>query len=272
VLWVRLRHLIDAEILDATTKLKAVVSATTGLNHIDVDECSRRNICILSLRGETEFLRDIRATAELTIGLMLGVMRHIPVAVGRAREGEWNRDQFKGHELAGQRVGIVGHGRLGRLVAGYLRGFGCDVVASDPCPVETPDVPLVPLDELLARSDIVSLHVSLTKKTNGMFEDGCFTSMKQGAWFINTSRGELVDEAALLEALQTGRLAGAALDVLASEKTSGMREYPLVEYARTHDNLIITPHIGGATYESMAKTELFMAEKLIRTSTELFPA
>lgn len=269
VLWVRLRHSIDSEVMDLAPNLKLIVSPTTGLNHIDEAECARRGISILSLRGETGFLREIRATAELTVGLMLSVMRHIPDAVVQVRQGDWNRDRFKGYELAQKRVGIVGHGRLGRLVAEYLQAFGCDVVACDPNPVEPPDVPLVTLTELLETSDIVSLHINLTTENEGFFDDGCFDSIKRGAWLINTARGELVDEAALLVALRSGRIAGAALDVLANEDSGGMQEHPLVAYARSHNNLIITPHIGGATYESMAKTELFMTRKLIHVRSDI---
>jgi D-3-phosphoglycerate dehydrogenase len=270
VLWVRLRHRIDAGILASAPKLKVIASPTTGLNHIDQDETEKRGINILSLRGETEFLREVRATAELTVALMLSVMRKIPDAVSQVKKGEWNRDRWKGCELAGRRIGIVGHGRLGRLVAGYAEAFDCDVVTSDPDPVEPPDVPLVPLEQLLATSDIVTLHVNLDAKTKGFFDEHCFRSMKPGAWFVNTARGELVDEAALLGALESGQLAGAALDVLAHEDTRRMGEHPVVAYARAHDNLIITPHIGGATFESMARTELFLAEKLARAKSKIF--
>ncbi len=121
---------------------------------------------------------------------------------------------------------------------------------------------MLPLEQLLERADIVTLHVDLRAGTQKFFTAKEFSMMKEGAWFINTSRGELIDEEALLSALRSGRLAGAALDVLRAENSAGMASHPLVIHARDHDNLIITPHIGGCTTESLEKTELFLAEKL----------
>ena len=263
VLWVRLRHAIDRTVMDAAPGLRAIVTPTTGLNHIDVSEAGRRGIEVLSLRGETGFLRDVRATAELTIGLMLSLLRRLPGAFEHVRDGGWDRDRFRGNELAGMTVGIIGYGRLGTLVARYLSAFDATVLVSDPA-VSAAALPaglrLASLNELLERSSLVSLHVNLIEQTEGMFGPAEFAAMKQGAWLVNTARGELVDENALLAALETGRLSGAAVDVLSGEQTR--ERQPLVEYARRHGNLLITPHIGGCTAESMEKTELFMAGKL----------
>lgn len=265
VLWVRLRNRIDAEIMTAAHRLKVIVTPTTGLNHIDLEEAERRGIRILSLRGETDFLRHIRATAEHTLALMLALLRHVPGAAAHVRGGGWNRDLFKGRELYGKTVGIVGYGRLGQIVAQYLKAFDTHILAVDPH-IDTsavePGVRLVALPRLLREADLVTLHADLSEKTQGLFGRGEFGLMKQGAWFINTSRGELVDEAALLDALECGHLAGAAVDVLCHEHSDGMEAHPLVAYARLHDNLMITPHIGGCTTESIEKTELFLAQKL----------
>jgi D-3-phosphoglycerate dehydrogenase len=125
-----------------------------------------------------------------------------------------------------------------------------------------PGVRIVPLPELLQQSDIISVHVNLYAETTGFFTREHFAQMKRGAWFVNTARGELVDEDALLEALQSGNLRGAAVDVLSQESPAGMGDHPLVRYARGHTNLLVTPHIGGCTLESMEKTELHMARKL----------
>lgn len=265
LLWVRLRHRVDAELLAAAPRLRAVVSPTTGLNHIDLEEAARRGVAVLSLRGEVEFLRTVRATAEHTVGLLLALLRRIPRAAAHVEQGGWDRDPFRGGELYGKVAGVVGYGRLGRIVAGYLGAFGMRVLAADPC-VEPealePGVALVPLEGLLAEADVVTLHVSLSAATEGLFGAAQLAAMKPGALFVNTARGELVDEAALLAALEGGRLGGAALDVLAHERSGGMGHSPLVRYAATHDNLVITPHIGGATRESMEKTEAFMAGRL----------
>jgi D-3-phosphoglycerate dehydrogenase len=265
VLWVRLRHRIDREVMDASPRLKVIASPTTGLNHIDLREAELRGIRVISLRGETEFLDQIFATAEHTLALTFGLLRRVPAASAHAAEGGWNRDLFRGRELHGKTAGIIGYGRVGRMVAGYLQALGMAVLAADSDPGRSfanPQIKIVSLADLLDRADLVSLHVSFTEANAGFFGQKEFERMKPGSWFINTSRGELVDEAALLQALEGGGIAGAALDVLSDERSSGMSGNALVEYARSHDNLLITPHIAGCTLESMQKTEDFLADKL----------
>jgi D-3-phosphoglycerate dehydrogenase len=265
VLWVRLRHRIDREVMDAAPRLKVIATPTTGLNHIDLREAELRGLCVLSLRGETEFLDQIFATAEHTLALVFGLLRHLPAASTHANAGGWNRDLFRGRELHGKTAGIIGYGRVGRMVAGYLQALGMKVLATDSDAgraFSNPQIKFVPLSELLERADLVSLHVSYSEANAGFFGQKEFARMKQESWFINTSRGELVEEAALLHALESSRIAGAALDVLTDESSSGMSGNALIEYARLHDNLLITPHIAGCTLESMHKTENFLAEKL----------
>jgi D-3-phosphoglycerate dehydrogenase / 2-oxoglutarate reductase len=271
VLWVRLRHRIDTEVLAAAPDLRIVVTPTTGLNHIDTEEAHRRSIRVLSLRGEVDFLREVRATAEHTLALVLALLRRIPAAATHVRGGGWDRDLFRGHELSDKAAGVVGYGRLGRLVAHSLKALGARVLVADPhVKRETVESGLVllSLDELLRKADIVTLHVAYSSTTHGFFGQREFSLMKEGSWFVNTSRGELVDEIALLAALRSGRLAGAALDVITDEHSGQLSEHPLIRYARDHDTLIITPHIGGCTVESMAKTEVFMAKRLVEAVTQ----
>lgn len=278
ILWVRLAHAVDRELLNAGRHLRAVVTPTTGLNHIDLEAAAQAGVAVLALRGEVDFLREVRATAELTLGLMLALLRHLPQATAHVLDGGWDRDRFRGRELSGKVAGVVGYGRLGRMVAELLAAFHCEVLVHDTAtlpPALVSDVKPVPLATLLSQSDLVTLHVNLTPANQGMFGRREFDAMKAGAWFINTSRGELVDEAALLEALRSGRLAGAATDVLRDEQTVVAQGSPLIEHARRHDNLLITPHLGGCTVESMQKTELFMARKLadwLQTSAADSPA
>ena len=265
ILWVRLRHRIDEEVFNAAPHLKFLVTATTGLNHIDLEMAEQRGVRVLSLRGEADFLKQIRATAELTIGLMLALLRHIPAATNHVRPGGWNRDLFQGRELFGKTIGIVGYGRLGKIVARYLSAFDARVLVADPEINKTEmaeGVQLVPLERLLQESDLVTLHVNLSAQTQTFFGRQQFARMRLGSWLINTSRGELLDEDALAEALRSGHLAGAALDVLCNETATGMGTHPLVALSREHPHLIITPHIGGCTSESMTKTEEFMVERL----------
>ena len=266
VLWVRLRHRIDAEILDAARQLSLLVSPTTGLNHIDLATAKKKGVHVVSLKGETEFLRNIRATAEHTILLMLALLRHAPAASEHVRDGGWDRDLFKGDELYRKCVGLVGFGRLGRIVAKYLQAFDATVIAHDPY-VSSPEmqqhgVRCVDRTTLLNEADIVSLHVALNRETTGLIGAAELDAMKTGAWLINTARGELVDESALLAALTNQKLRGAAVDVLCDESALGMAQHPLVQYAMTHANLLITPHIGGCTVDSMRHTEEFLAERV----------
>jgi D-3-phosphoglycerate dehydrogenase len=266
VLWVRLRHRIDAELLDAAPRLRLLATPTTGLTHVDTDEAARRGVRVLSLRDDTAALRDVRATAEHTIGLMLALLRKLPAAAAHVTQGGWDRDRFKGRELYGLTVGIVGYGRLGRIVGRYLRAFDVRVLATDPHVPATevePGVTLVPLATLLAGSDVVTLHASHSPATRNLLGAAELADMRRGALLVNTARGELVDEGALLDALRTGQLGGAALDVLADERPAGMGAHPLVAYARDRDDVVITPHIGGCTRESMEKTELHLARRLV---------
>lgn len=266
VLWVRLRNQIDEEVFAAAPHLRVLVTNTTGLNHIDLDAARTRDVHVISLRGEVELLRTVRGTAELTLGLVLALVRHLPAASAHVREGGWDRYLFKGHDLYEKTAGIVGYGRLGSIVATYFRALGMQVLATtrDTDPPSPPDqVSLVSLEELLGQADLVSLHVDLNPETRGMFGPRQFATMKPGAWFVNTARGEVVDETALLAALKSGRLRGAALDVLADEMALILHERPLMRYAATHDNLIVTPHIGGFTFESLARTEQHLAGRLL---------
>lgn len=267
ILWVRLRTRVSSEIMGSAKGLRAIVTPTTGLNHIDLEEASKRKIAVLSLRGEVEFLREVRATAEHTVGLLLAMLRKTCGAHEHVCNGGWDRDRFWGSEICGKTVGIVGYGRLGALVARALQGFDARVIVTDPA-LGANSFPAgleaMDMERLLRESDIVTLHVDLKPETEGFFTRKHFLSMKRGAYFVNTARGELIDEAGLLEALKSGQLAGAALDVLAGESSKGMREHPIVRYARTTDKVVLSPHIGGCTWESVAKAEIFMARKLGR--------
>ncbi len=259
-IWLRLHLGVRKSDLPAKPRCRFVVTATTGVDHIDLAAAKRAGIRVMSLRGHDAFLKTVSATAELTVGLILGLLRQIPAASESVRRGEWKRDSFRGRELQGKTAGLVGYGRLGRKVAAYLKAFGMRVLAYDPyvrgAALERS------LESLLRKSDVVSVHVSLTPETERMFTAKRFAQMKRGAWFVNTSRGAVVDERALLAALKSGRLAGAALDVLRGEPGID-RKHALVRYAAANSSLLLTPHIGGATGESMAKCENYMARVVV---------
>lgn len=270
VLILRLKYLLDREFLDHAAQLKIIATATTGLDHIDLQIAKARNIAVLSLRGETDFLRTVTATAEHTWGMLLALLRHIPQAHHAVVTGDWNRNRFFGRELQGRTLGIIGLGRIGQMVARYALAFRMKVIAYDPFQTEWIDgvARANALTDALSASDILSIHVPLNPETNNLIGRKEIAALKLGAIVLNTSRGALLDEGALLESLESGHLSGAALDVIHDEYSpaSGLRDR-LIRYAATHDNLLITPHLGGATHDSLEKVEIFMAEKLARHIT-----
>lgn len=269
VLFVRLRNRIDGAVIDAAPRLRTLVSPTTGLDHLDLGALDERGVAVLSLRGEVAFLRTVTATAEHTWALLLALARRLPEAVESVRGGGWDRDAFRGLELAGKTLGVVGLGRLGSMVARYGAAFGMRVVAYDPYvdpEVDTGSVERAPtLAAVLAAADVVTLHVPLDPTTRGLIDAQALASMKPGAVLVNTARGGVVDEEALVEAVRSGHLAGAALDVVVGEtEPGGAAASPAVRFAAEDRRILVTPHVGGATLESMHNTEIFMAGKLAR--------
>jgi D-3-phosphoglycerate dehydrogenase len=190
--------------------------------------------------------------AELTLGLMLALARKIPAADRDTRAGGWARRRFTGTELAGKTLGVVGLGRIGSLAAARARAFGMTIIAHDQyLDPQSPivrelEARLVSLDELLAEADVVTCHLPLTDQTERLFDHRRFSQMKRGALFVNTSRGEVVDEAGLVQALEEGRIAGAALDV---RQTEPPLPGPLAQF----DNVILTPHVAAFTEEAQER-------------------
>lgn len=266
VLIVRLGHRIDGEIVDSGCRLRAIATATTGLDHIDIETAKEKGIAIISLRGERAFLDTVTATAEHTFVLLLALTRHLPQAFESVKMGEWNRDKFRGTELQGKVIGIVGYGRLGRLVGNYSKAFGMRVLAFDPyVTIRDQNIRQVDFSDILDKSDIITFHVPLSSETYKMVSHKEIQRMKRGILIINTSRGDVLDEEAILDGLRSDKLRGAAFDVLSGEMERGsdwLCSNPLWKYVQNKDNVIITPHIGGATSESMKATEIFIAKKI----------
>ncbi len=267
ILVARLFH-IDKKIIDRAKRLKIIAVNTTGLNHIDLREAKRRKIEIVSLRGKTDFLDKIYATAELTFGLIISLIRKIPASYSAVVGGAWNRYDFAGNELNGKALGIVGLGRLGKKVAKYAQTFGMNVIAYDPNvsrkEMKKIGVSKITLEGVFKKSDIVSIHALHNLTSDRLIKRKHFKLMKPTALLVNTARGEIVDEAALLGALNKKQIAGAALDVLANENSiKDFSQHPLIQYARKNQNLIITPHTGGAAIEAWQKTEEYLAEQVL---------
>ncbi len=265
---VKFRYQLDDVFLAGFPFLKYIVSPTTGLNHIDLDYCSSRHIKVLSLKHEVSFLKSLSSTAELTFGLIIALTRNIigahnDVAVNH----RWNRETFKGRELSFLRLGVLGFGRLGQKVASYGRAFGMNVTACDPFIekdyMESKGVTACSQEKLFLNSDIVSIHIPFNRANKLLVSRPYIMAMPKASFLVNTSRGEILDEKAVLECLESGHLAGASLDVISDEhRIHDWKQHPLIQYARVHQNLILTPHIGGCTQEAMERAEVFMARKL----------
>lgn len=267
VLIVRLAQCIDAAVLAGFPRLRWLVSATTGLDHLDLDAIAARNIEVVCLRGETEFLSSIPSTAEHTMALLFALLRSIPSAVASVRQGDWDRDRFRGRQLKGRRLGIVGLGRTGRMVARYAKAFDARVAYFDPHVSDDSYEKRASLPDLLRDSEILSLHVHLDESTRDMIGPRELALLPRGARIVNTSRGALIDEAALVASLRSGQVAGAAVDVLAGE-LEGVRQSALWQAMGEGLPVIVTPHIGGATLDAMNQCEEFIAGKCLQLASE----
>jgi len=248
---------IDALLLDAAPNLKIVACVSVGLNNVDVDTATKRGILVMNTPGANAI-----AAGEHTMALMLALSRRLVTAHATMKEGYWPMDRARqvGVQLQGKTLGLLGLGRVGRVVAQRALAFGMNVLACDPY-INEDDLPdrrvqLVGLKDLLARSDFLSLHVPATRETRGLLSAEALAQMKRGARLINTAHGSLLDEQALAEALKSGHLAGAALDVYSEVPPYNN---PLIGL----DNVIHTPHIGDNTLEAMKDLSLKVAEQVL---------
>lgn len=262
VVFAPLGYQVDKVKIDAAPRLLVIASNTTGHPHIDVAYARSKGIQVACLKYAQGFLATITPTAELTWGLIIALTRNLFSAHQAALQGAWDRRPFGAPAMLSRLcLGIVGLGRLGSLVARYGRAFGMTVRYYDPY-VDHQEEGLermTNLADLVAVSDIVTIHIPHEPETEKIFDQAIFNSCKQGSYLVNTARGELIDWGAFLQALHDGRLAGAALDVFEGEFEPGFAErfpsHPVLEYARTHPNLILTPHIGGSTIDAWRLTE-----------------
>lgn len=261
--WGHFNLKVDREVLEKASRLRAVVTATTGTDHIDKEECARRGIAVLSITEDYGLLESFTATAECAWMLLLGCHRHLRSATREALAGEWGHEGFLGKELSRLTLGVLGIGRLGRMVVEYGRAFRMKVLGCDRKPFSIPGVEPVDFDSLLQRSDAISIHIHLTTENRHLFNANSIAKMKTGAVLINTSRGDIVDEQALLAALDSGKLAAYGADVIHDEWRTDMRESALIRYAQTHENVLLTPHIGGKTRHGISGARVFSARKLV---------
>src|SRR6478672_2022981 len=246
---------LTRDLIDRATRLKVIGRAGVGVDNVDVDAATRRGIVVANAPEST-----IVSAAEQTIGLIVALARNIPQAHAALKQGRWERSRYGGMELAGKTLGVIGFGRIGQQVARRALGLAMNVVAYDPFvgrdrfrdlgveQVET-------LDELLGAADVVTLHSPLTDETRCLVDRDAIARMRDGARLVNAARGALVDEEALIAALESGKLAGAALDVFSAEPYEG----PLLEL----DQVIVTPHLAASTDEAQDRAGVIVAEQIV---------
>ena len=250
---VRSQTRVDATVLDAAENLKVVARAGIGLDNVDVEACTRRGVLVVNAPQS-----NIVSAAEHAIALLLAQARNIPQASQALKSGEWARDRYQGVELAGKTLGVIGIGRVGAMVAARALAFGMRVIAFDPYVsrdrAREMGVELMPtLEALLVQSDFVSIHLPRTPETEGLIGERELSLLKDGARIVNTARGGILDEDALVKALKDRRVAGAALDVFAEEPTT---ESDLFAF----EEVVVTPHLGASTVEAQDKAGTTIAE------------
>jgi D-3-phosphoglycerate dehydrogenase / 2-oxoglutarate reductase len=259
-----LRIRVDADVLACGRRLKLVATNSTGTDHLDMELLRQKKIAVLSNKEDRELLDQVTSTAELAFALILTCARHLPQCFEASRAGRWERHRLAGRQLSEKTLGIVGCGRLGSMMAEYGKAFRMRVMACDPAPKRIPPwVKMVELDELLSESDFVTLHVHLNTETAQMLGARELAQMKPGACLINTSRGGLLDENALVSQMKSGRIAAAGLDVIDGEWLDDKFSHPLIAYSRENPRLYITPHVGGATLEASRITARHMFARVV---------
>lgn len=254
---VRSRTKVTKEVIDANAKMKIIARVGVGLDNIDVKYAESKGIQVINAE-----IAAMTAVAELVIGLMLSLARSIPRADAAIKNGKWLKKELMGIELKGRYLGIVGVGKIGKRIARIARGLNMNIIGYDIVPIDQQfarEVGLIvtDLNTLLSSSDFVTLHVPLTEDTKHMINEQRLSLMKKSAYLINTSRGEVIDEQALYNALKDGKIAGAALDVFEVEPPT---DSMLVQLP----NVVCTPHIGAQTYEAQELAANVIAERIIQ--------
>ena len=252
---IRGRTKLDRHLLDGAAKLKVIGRAGVGVDNIDLKTAKEKGITVVNAAGSTT-----TAVAELTIGLIFALARQIPRADASLKNGEWLKKELMGVELYGKNLGIIGFGRIGSTVGQFAAALGMRIIAcSDfniPETIRIIGGELVMMEDILEKADFIAVHTPLTEKTRGLINKETIARMKEGVYLINTARGGIIDETALLEALNSGKVAGAALDVFENEPPTNIE---LIK----HPHLIATPHIAGQTAEAQKRASTDIAREVL---------
>ncbi len=255
---------LSRDLLERAVNLKLVITATTGADHIDQSFLASRGIPLLTLKGQTQVLHNLTPAAELSWLLLMACARKLRPAIKHVEQGRWDREQFPGVMLKGKTLGLIGCGRIGQWMARYANAFGMTVLGFDPYNQNWPEgLKPVSLQELLSAAHFISVHVHLTDETRGLIGAPEFDLMLPGAILINTARGAVVDESALLAALEGGRLGAFGFDVIEGEPN--VTQSRVWQYAQTHDQCVITPHIGGFSPDALETVLRFTARRIKET-------
>ena len=250
---VRSRTKVTKEVLDAGTSLKSVVRAGVGLDNIDIGYAKEKGVKVLNTPSAST-----QSVAELTVAYLMALARNIPLMTASMKAGKWEKKSFLGSEVSGKKLGLIGSGRIGQAVANRAIALGMTVVAYDPYVTQLPNITLMELDDLLSEADYISLHIPHTDETHNILDASAFAIMKDGVRIINCARGGTIDEEALYQAIQSGKVAGAAMDVFAEEPLIDPKLFSL-------DQVIGSPHIGAGTTEAKERVGQVAAEKVIET-------
>ncbi|MFM8956351.1 MAG: 2-hydroxyacid dehydrogenase [Actinomycetota bacterium] len=266
VLLVGLGHRIGRTELELTPQLRVLACPATGTDHIDEKALSEQNIQLVSLRGRSEELRPVSATAELSWAILLNLARRLSLALHGVQRGEWRRADYLGVQLRGRVIAVIGYGRLGSFVGDYARTFGMRVLVVDPHPKgNLSDVEVCDLSEAIARADVISLHVPLQDDTRHLINESVLRHAKRRPLVVNTSRGDVVDETAIAAALRSGLLSGYGTDVLAGEREwiGRVGSNPITPLIAEGFNVVVTPHIGGYTADALHFTRELVVRDLL---------
>lgn len=234
--------------------VKLINTCSTGTNHIDMAYCLDNNIKVWSLTKDMALINELPSTSELAFTLMCSLFRKIDASFHDVKKGRWNYEPFMGKQIKDSSIGIIGFGRLGKIMEKFCKAFGMRVYIYDPYEGYND------LDSLLQNSDVISLHIHVTDETRDMVDKDFIVKMKKNSYLINTSRGEVVDENAIINSVELGHLAGYATDVIRDE-FGDSQSSKLVEYSKTNSNILITPHVGGMTWEGQKKAYIWAINK-----------
>ncbi len=247
---------IDKQLLN-NTKVKVINSCSTGLNHIDLEYCKSQNIEIQCHKNDYELINHLPSTSELAFGLMVSLLRNIPQCNNHVKNYEWDYTKFMGRQIKDLKIGIIGYGRLGKMMKKYCDAFGAKTYVYDPYV----NIEQTYLEDIFEECDVVSLHVHVTDETKYMISKELLGLSKEGLYIINTSRGEIVKEKDVVKALNNGKLIGYGTDVIENE-FDNINNSPIIEAMNKGKNIIVTPHIGGMTIEGQTKAYKWSIDKL----------